>query len=70
MLKGSTKRGAHLHTAKLVDDRQAKRPSNAYAIFSTDRQASGDFKGIKVVDRAKLIGAEWNSLSAGEKKVC
>jgi hypothetical protein len=57
------------HTSKLVDDRQVKRPVNAYARFNADRQATGDFKNIPLGDSAKLIAQEWKSLSAGEKKV-
>lgn len=31
---------------------------------------SGDFRGLKVAEAAKLIGREWKGLSASEKKVC
>lgn len=31
---------------------------------------SGDLRGLKVTESAKLIGREWKSLSASEKKVC
>jgi hypothetical protein len=57
------------HTARLVDERQPKRPASAYALFVTERFATGDFKGILVREAGKIIGAEWKSLSASEKKV-
>lgn len=31
---------------------------------------SGDFRGLKVAEAAKLAGREWQGLSASEKKVC
>ena len=31
---------------------------------------SGDFKGLKVAEAARLAGREWKGLSASEKKVC
>jgi hypothetical protein len=69
-LKGKRKAGHPAYTAKLVDDRQIKRPAGPYQIFFTERHNSGDMKGIAVAESAKIIGAEWKSLSAGEKKVC
>ncbi len=58
------------HTGKLHDDRLAKQPITSYICFSKDRWLSGDFKGIKNSEAAKLISKEWKALSAGEKKVC
>ncbi len=57
------------YTAKLLDDRQAKAPLTPYVIFTKARWASGDFKGIKASDVAKLVAKEWKALSASEKKV-
>lgn len=37
--------------------------------FNKDRFASGDFKGVKAIEAAKLAGREWRALSASEKKV-
>lgn len=69
-LKGTTTRRTPLHTSKLVDDRQVKRPRSAYISFTGERRASGDFKNIGITESAKLIAEEWKALSAGEKKVC
>jgi hypothetical protein len=52
------------------DERATKRPLNAYAQFSVNRNASGDFKNIRLGERSKLIAEEWKALSADEKKVC
>ncbi|KAF2131780.1 hypothetical protein P153DRAFT_395087 [Dothidotthia symphoricarpi CBS 119687] len=61
------KNGNHAHTNKLHDDRQVKRPVNAYVLFFTDRRSSGDFKSISTTECAKLIGNEWKALTASEK---
>jgi hypothetical protein len=57
-------------TARIVDDRQPKSFRNAYNYFSSERFASGDMKSISITDAAKLIGVEWKSITAAEKKVC
>lgn len=31
---------------------------------------SGDYRGLKLGEAAKLVGREWKALSASEKKVC
>ena len=31
---------------------------------------SGDLRGLKLGEAAKLIGREWKGLTAAEKKVC
>jgi hypothetical protein len=69
-LKGKRKAGHPAHTAKLIDDRHVKRPAGPYQCFFVERHLSGDLKGIAVTEAAKIIGAEWKALSAGEKKVC
>ncbi|KAF1930776.1 uncharacterized protein M421DRAFT_3069 [Didymella exigua CBS 183.55] len=56
------------HTQPIEDDRMPKRPSSAWAFFFAERQASSDFHGIAVPERARLISAEWKALSAGEKQ--
>ena len=53
----------------LQDHRQVKRVTGAYTRFYIDRQASGDFKGLKAKEAARLAGREWKGLSASEKKV-
>ncbi len=37
--------------------------------FYKDRYATGDFKGLKAPEAARLAGREWKALSASEKKV-
>ncbi|KAF2472001.1 uncharacterized protein BDR25DRAFT_221485 [Lindgomyces ingoldianus] len=56
------------HTSKIKDDRQVKRPSSAYLRFATERNTSGDMKSIAKSEVMKLIGNEWNALSASEKQ--
>ncbi|KAL2051931.1 hypothetical protein ABVK25_007846 [Lepraria finkii] len=52
----------------LQDHRQVKGVTGAYTRFYIDRQASGDFKGLKAKEAARLAGREWKGLSASEKK--
>lgn len=52
----------------LQDHRQVKGLSNPYSYFYKERMQSGDFRGLKVAEAAKLIGREWKGLSASEKK--
>ena len=54
--------------AKLKDPREPI-SIGPYALFTRERWASGDMKGIEVVQAAKLIGQEWRALSADEKSV-
>jgi hypothetical protein len=42
---------------------------NARAVFVKERWATGDMKGISLIDAAKTINEEWNALSAAEKQV-
>jgi hypothetical protein len=58
-----------IFTQKIHDDRAASRPVPAFAQFTRERWASGDFKGIVPAEASKLIGSEWKSLSDSEKKV-
>jgi hypothetical protein len=53
----------------IKDERRAKQPMTSYLYFLVSRHASGDFKGISVADRTKLIAQEWKSLSEEEKSV-
>lgn len=55
-------------TRLIEDERLPKRACSGYIFFSNSRQASGDFKHIAVRERAKLIGQEWNAMSAEEKE--
>ncbi|KAF1837207.1 hypothetical protein BDW02DRAFT_491779 [Decorospora gaudefroyi] len=67
--KLGTAKGSRLaHTNKLHDERQVKQPPSGYQLFFTSRHGTGDFKGIKPTEACKLIGNEWKSLAAGEKK--
>ncbi|RDW88839.1 hypothetical protein BP6252_00871 [Coleophoma cylindrospora] len=53
----------------LLDDvRAPKRPRSAMMLFTRQRWASGDFKGVKVPDASKLIMEEWRELSSAEKE--
>lgn len=54
----------------IEDDRQVKHPISAWSFFFAERQASTDFQGIAVPERARLIAAEWKALSDSEKQVC
>ncbi|KAL8635862.1 MAG: hypothetical protein Q9228_006686 [Teloschistes exilis] len=53
---------------KLVDERQVTRVSNQYTMYYKERYHSGDFKGMPVVDAAKLISKEWHGLDASQRK--
>ena len=55
--------------AALKDDREVKRPLTSWVLYFVDRNASGDFRGIGAIQRAKDISAEYRSLSASELKV-
>lgn len=55
---------------QLQDHRQVKGPRGSYNYFHQSRTQSGDLRGLKVPEAAKLIGREWRGLSASEKKVC
>ncbi|EUC50193.1 hypothetical protein COCMIDRAFT_82655 [Bipolaris oryzae ATCC 44560] len=61
-------KGHPAHSAKLHDPRHVKATLNPYALFSRARHATGDFKGIPVIQASKLIGAEWKSLNESEKQ--
>ena len=54
--------------SNLKDERLVRRPTTAYIAFYKSRYASGDFKGLKVVEASRLIGREYKALSAAEKK--
>ncbi|KAF3049870.1 hypothetical protein E8E11_010228 [Didymella keratinophila] len=66
-LAGKTK-GTPAYTKPIEDDRQVKLPTSAWNFFFAERQASPDFQGIAVPERAKLISAEWKALNASEKQ--
>ena len=53
---------------QIHDDRQVHRPRTSYLAFFQDRYATGDFKGLKVPEAAKLAGREWKALSATEQQ--
>ena len=53
----------------IKDDRLVTRPRNAYSYFLQERHSTGDYKGMTVVEAAKLIAREWKGLSDAQKKV-
>ena len=59
-----------VNTVLLQDHRQVKGLRNAYSYFYQGRLQSGDYRGLKLVEAAKLVGREWKALSDSEKKVC
>ena len=59
-----------LHKWRAIhDDRIPKRPSSPMFFFCKERYASGDLKGIALVDNARLLAREWAALSPSDKKV-
>ncbi|KAL1622779.1 hypothetical protein SLS54_004799 [Diplodia seriata] len=54
--------------SQIRDDRALPQPHSAYILFTKERHASGDFKGIRTIEAGKLIGKEWTALSATDKK--
>ena len=54
---------------QLQDDRIPKRLRSEMALFAQDRWASGDLKGVKLTDAAKLLRGEFLELPEGERKV-
>lgn len=52
---------------EISDDRQPKRPANAYMHFVKEVSASGD---VSTSDRMKKCAELWRSLSMSEKEVC
>ncbi len=63
-----SKRSGH-GFSPIKDDRQVKRPTNAFLKFNTERQHSGDLKNIQLTEAMRLVKKEWDALSAGEKQV-
>lgn len=57
------------YTSKLQDHRQVRGRRNTFAYFSKDRHATGDLKGLKIAEAARLCSREWKGLSASERKV-
>ncbi|MCJ1459933.1 hypothetical protein MMC28_010312 [Mycoblastus sanguinarius] len=53
---------------KLQDDRLVRGRANIYAYFLKERFDSGDFRGLKLPEAARLVAREWKALSASEKK--
>jgi hypothetical protein len=62
------KKGSGKYTP-IEDPRIPKRPRGALAVFTKERWASGDLKGIPLVVATKSLKNEWSTLSAAEKKV-
>ncbi|KAH9212586.1 hypothetical protein DL95DRAFT_524951 [Leptodontidium sp. 2 PMI_412] len=52
----------------IEDERLPKRPANGWALYTGHRWASGDFKGIKLSDAAKLMKKDWEALPASERQ--
>ena len=55
---------------QLQDQRQVRFKRTSYTYFYQQRLKSGDFRGLKMTEAAKLVGREWKGLQASEKKVC
>jgi len=53
----------------IEDSRLPTKNRNSFMYFVQDRQASGDFKGLRSPDAVKLLGKEWAGLSADQQKV-
>lgn len=56
--------------SQLQDHRQVKGLRGPFTWFHQERRQSGDLRGLKVGEAAKLTAREWKALSASEKKVC
>ena len=69
MTKKAKANGKKKHYKPIRDDRIVSRPMNAYSYFFKERNDSGDFNGMAVAERGKLVGQEWKKLSAAGKKV-
>ncbi|KAI7337500.1 hypothetical protein KC354_g17620 [Hortaea werneckii] len=65
--KSQLEKGHRTKWPAIQDERHVKRPMTAYFHFLTNRQASGDFQNIAIIERTKLIAQEWKALSEGEK---
>lgn len=55
--------------ALLKDHRQPIRPANAFALFTKERHASGDFAGIPFTSIAGRLSQEYKALPASERQV-
>jgi len=64
------KKGRMSKFPAIHDERAVKRVISAYVQFNINRQASGDFKHIPMIERSKLISQEWKVLNEDEKRVC
>ncbi|CAD6589214.1 MAG: hypothetical protein ASARMPRED_003967 [Alectoria sarmentosa] len=53
---------------QLQDHRQVKGLRGPFTWFHQERRQSGDLRGLKVGEAAKLTAREWKALSASEKK--
>jgi len=60
----STKGLRKIHDARIVSGRKS-----AYNTFTKDRWASGDLKGIAIIEAARLLSREWKALTPAERKV-
>jgi hypothetical protein len=59
-----------LHTWRPIpDDRIPKRPITPMFFFTKEKYASGDMKGIKLPDIARLVAKEWAALPPSDRKV-
>lgn len=54
----------------IKDERRPRKPLTGYLTYSTRRNASGDFDGVPVVERARKVAEEWKALSSEEVQVC
>jgi hypothetical protein len=63
------KLGSKYHGTQLQDNRIPKRPLSDYVLFTRDRWATGDLKGLGVSDSAKLLWKEFRELPESERQV-
>lgn len=66
-----TRLGVKGYSTHLIrkDSRQPKRPITSFLQFNVDRLATGDFKGMSLEDKGRLIGYEWKELDEDKKQV-
>ncbi|CAG8978234.1 hypothetical protein HYALB_00010725 [Hymenoscyphus albidus] len=52
----------------ITDSRAPKRPQTVYGLYTKQRWASGDFKGVSVIEATRRLASEFRALSEAEKK--
>lgn len=67
--RANKKAGGHKMYASIHDSRLVKQPVSPYTYFLVERNATGDFTGMKIAELGGLVGKEWKALSSSDKKV-